>query len=71
MGFMKPKKPKVDAALPVQPTFEDTGRAAESALRRERQKRGYAAQLLTAGGDQGLGGNLGPVGTAALLGRFG
>lgn len=72
MSFMRPQKPKIDtAALPVQPQLEDAGRAADQAVRRERQKRGYAAQLLTSGGDQGLGGNLGPIGTAALLGRFG
>ena len=72
MGFMKPKKPKVDTAtLPAQPTFEDGGRAAEDVARRERAKRGFAAQLLTSGGDAGLGRNLGPVGTRMLLGQGG
>lgn len=68
MSVFKPKKPPKPPALPAQPQLEDTGRAAEDAVRREQRKRGYAAQLLT-GGEAGLGTRLGPIGTTMLLGR--
>lgn len=66
MSFLKPSKPKIPE-LPEQPQLEDAGRAADVAVRRERLKRGFAAQLLTS--EQGVGSNLGPIGTRALLGR--
>lgn len=69
MGLFKPKTPK-PPTMPEQPTMEDAGRSANEAVKRERQKRGYAAQLLTQGGAAGVA-DLGPIGTRTLLGGFG
>ena len=64
MSFGAPKKPKI-APVPQAPA-PDPQAQDEATITRLRDRRGYAASILT--GEGGLGGNVGNIGKKALLG---
>ena len=67
MGMGKPPKPP--KVQPPPEIVEDTDRKAEEMRDELRQRAGRAASVLT--GEKGLGGQLGQIGTRALLGGGG
>jgi hypothetical protein len=68
MSFNSPKLPDPPPAAPP-PSETDSARLAREAAAKERRKRGAAANVLT--GERGLGGKLGTIGRAQLLGSGG